>query len=197
MKIENLSVDLLIPYGKNAKKHPEKQVDQIANSIKRFGFNQPLVVDDKNVVVVGHGRLLAAKKAGLKEVPAVRISNLTKDEIKAYRLADNKLNESDWDMDLVIEELKGLDQAMVDLTGFDSGFGLSGLSDDFTLSDSEKSPFQQMTFTLADYQAEQIKKAIAEVKQTNEFKNFDAFENENNNGNALYLIILQWVEQKK
>ena len=119
MKIEILGIDSLIPYQKNAKKHPEKQIEQLANSIKTFGFNQPLVVDDKNVVVVGHGRLSAAKKAGLKEVPVVRVSNLTKDEIKAYRLADNKLNESDWDMDLVIEELKELNNELKDVTGFD------------------------------------------------------------------------------
>lgn len=106
------------PYAKNAKKHPDKQVKQIAASIKEFGFNQPIVVDSDNVVIVGHGRLGAAKLLGLNEVPVITV-NLTEEQAKAYRLADNKLNESDWDMDLVIGELKELSEPMLDLTGFD------------------------------------------------------------------------------
>ena len=82
----------LKPYEKNAKKHPKKQVQQVANSIKEFGFNQPIVVDKNNVVIVGHGRLEAAKLLGLKDVPVLTV-DLTEDQAKAYRLADNKLNE--------------------------------------------------------------------------------------------------------
>ena len=113
-----MQIDLLRPYDKNAKVHPKKQVQQIANSIKEFGFNQPIVVDKDNVVIVGHGRLEAAKLLGLTEVPTVQV-DLTEEQAKAYRLADNKLNESDWDMKLVVEELKGLSAPMLDLTGFD------------------------------------------------------------------------------
>ncbi len=118
MNISTLNVSEVKPYHKNAKKHPKKQVDQVAASIKEFGFNQPIVVDADNVVIVGHGRLEAAKQLGLEEVPVLTV-DLTEEQAKAYRLADNKLNESDWDMDLVIEELKGLEPAMIDLTGFD------------------------------------------------------------------------------
>lgn len=119
--MQNVSIEQLIPYEKNAKKHPKKQVRQVADSIKEFGFNQPIVVDKNNVVIVGHGRLEAAKLLGLKEVPVLQV-DLTEEQAKAYRLADNKLNESEWDMDLVIEELKGLNlQGFdVELTGFDS-----------------------------------------------------------------------------
>lgn len=112
-------ISLIIPYPKNAKQHPEAQVERIAKSIQAFGFNQPLVIDKNNVVVVGHGRLEAAKRLGLKEVPTIQV-DLTEEQAKAYRLADNKLNESDWDMQLVIEELKGLSAEMLDLTGFDA-----------------------------------------------------------------------------
>jgi len=105
------------PYEKNAKKHPKKQVQQIAESIKNFGFNQPIVVDENNVIIIGHGRFEAAKLLGLTEVPAIKVK-LTDDQAKAYRLADNKLNESDWDMDLVVEELKLISTQMIDLTGF-------------------------------------------------------------------------------
>ena len=111
-------IDEIKPYGKNTKKHPDKQIEQIANSIKEFGFNQPLVIDKKGVIIVGHGRYFAALKLGLKEVPAIKV-DLPEKKAKAYRLADNKLNESDWEMELVIEELKGLDNELIELTGFD------------------------------------------------------------------------------
>lgn len=113
-----MKIELIKPYPKNAKKHPKKQVQQIANSIKEFGFNQPIVIDGKNEIIVGHGRYEAAKILGLQDVPVIQV-NLTEEQAKTYRLADNKLNESDWDMRLVIDELKGLTPELLDLTGFD------------------------------------------------------------------------------
>lgn len=107
------------PYTKNAKKHPKKQIQQIADSIREFGMNQPIVVDKSGVIIVGHGRFEALKLLGweVKE-EWVKVVDLDEERAKAYRLADNKLNESDWDMGLVIEELKGLTDSMIDLTGF-------------------------------------------------------------------------------
>lgn len=113
-----LKLTEITPYKKNAKAHPEKQIQQIANSIKEFGFNQPIVVDKKRIIIVGHGRYEAAKLLKLTEVPVLEL-NLSEEQTKAYRLADNKLNESDWDIDIVIDELKDLDLKMIDLTGFD------------------------------------------------------------------------------
>lgn len=113
-----MNIDIIKPYSKNAKKHPLKQLKQVAASIKKFGFNQPLVVDKNNMVIVGHGRLEAAKLLGLTDVPVITV-DLTEEQAKAYRLADNKLNESEWDMGLVIEELKELSEPMLELTGFD------------------------------------------------------------------------------
>ena len=118
MKINQIKIQDIKPYEKNAKKHPKKQVEQVAKSIKEFGFNQPIVIDKKGVIIVGHGRYEAAKLLGLSDVPVIEVE-LTEEQAKAYRLADNKLNESEWEMDLVIEELKGLDDDMLDLTGFD------------------------------------------------------------------------------
>lgn len=112
------SVESIKPYNKNAKKHPRKQVEQVAASIKEFGFNQPIVVDKKGVIIVGHGRYEAAKTLGLAEVPVLEV-DLTDDQANAYRLADNKLNESEWDMQLVVEELKTLSAPLLELTGFD------------------------------------------------------------------------------
>lgn len=117
----------ITPYEGNAKKHPKLQVDQIARSIQEFGFNQPIVIDKNNVIVVGHGRYFAAKVLELEDVPVVKLAHLTEEQIDAYRLADNKLNESEWDMELVIAELQELDRKNYDIsiTGFDSDLLLS------------------------------------------------------------------------
>ena len=110
----------LKPYKKNAKKHNKEQVEQIANSIKEFGFTQPVIIDKNNCVVAGHGRILGAKKAGLKQVPTVTLEELTEEQIKAYRLVDNKLNESEWDFCLLDEELEILsDDIDMELFGFE------------------------------------------------------------------------------
>lgn len=110
----------LKPYKKNAKKHSKEQVEQIANSIKEFGFTQPVIIDKHNSVVAGHGRILGAKKAGLKQVPTVCLEDLTEEQIKAYRLVDNKLNESEWDTELLNTELSELwDIGEVDMGQFD------------------------------------------------------------------------------
>jgi site-specific DNA-methyltransferase (adenine-specific) len=117
LRIEYLPVDVLKPYSRNAKKHPDEQVEHIANSIREFGFRQPLVIDRDGVLVIGHGRLLAAKKLGLETVPCVRADDLTDEQVKALRLADNKTNESGWDFAALEEELNGL-EAEFDMAEF-------------------------------------------------------------------------------
>ena len=119
MEIVMRRVSDLIPYGKNAKKHDETQITNVANSIRRFGWQQPIVIDEGDVVVIGHCRLLAAKKLGLTEVPVTVASGLTVDEIQELRIADNKTNESPWDLGLLAEDIEGLD-----FDGFDFDFGI-------------------------------------------------------------------------
>lgn len=120
LNIKYMNIRDLKPYKKNAKKHNKEQVEQIANSIKEFGFTQPVIIDKNNEVVAGHGRILGAKKAGLKQVPTVCLEELTEEQIKAYRLVDNKLNESEWDYSLLDEELGILSEDIhMDLFGFD------------------------------------------------------------------------------
>lgn len=108
----------LKPYKKNAKKHNKEQVEQIANSIKEFGFTQPVIIDKNNCVVAGHGRILGARKAGLKQVPTVCLEDLTEEQIKAYRLVDNKLNESEWDNDLLKQSLEEIEEMNMEVFGF-------------------------------------------------------------------------------
>jgi len=120
MKIVEKKIGELKLYKKNAKKHSQQQIDLITKSIKEFGFRQPIVIDKNKEIIIGHARLEAAKRLGLKEVPVIDASDLTPQQVKALRLADNKLAElAQWDMGLVIEELKGLDDDLIDLTGFD------------------------------------------------------------------------------
>lgn len=111
-----LPVDELKPYENNAKKHPAAQVERIALSIQQFGFRQNLVIDKDNCVIIGHGRLLAAQQLGIEQVPCVRVEDLTEEQIKALRLADNKVAESDWDNELLDVELAGI--ADIDMSQF-------------------------------------------------------------------------------
>lgn len=133
MEIIELPIGYIKPYFKNAKEHPEKQIKKIANSIQKFGFNQPIVLDKDNVIVVGHGRYIAAQTLGMETVPTLTV-DLDEERAKAYRLADNKLNESDWDMEIVIAELKGLSLEMLDLTGFNENLILDTKEDKPDLS---------------------------------------------------------------
>lgn len=129
------------PYHKNAKKHPQKQIEQIAASIKEFGMNQPIVVDKEGVIIVGHGRYQALQHLGMPVTDEmIRVVDLTEEQAKAYRLADNKLNESDWDMNLVIEELKDLPEVMIDLTGFDKDLILEPDEKDDEVPDVPEEP---------------------------------------------------------
>ena len=125
-KCKNLKLFIKIlmscsPYVNNARTHDEMQINQIASSIKEFGFNSPIAIDNDNMILCGHGRLLGAKKLGLKEVPTVCLSHLTPQEKKAYILADNKIAlNSGWDFDLLkleFEDLKSVDFDL-SLTGF-------------------------------------------------------------------------------
>ena len=127
MEVVYLSPDDLIPYSGNAKQHPPEQVERIANSIKAFGWQQPIVVDKDKTVIIGHGRLFAAKELLLDKVPVVFADNLTEDQVNALRLADNKTNESAWDFGKLEEEL-----AELSIAGFDmSQFGFTD-PDDWT-----------------------------------------------------------------
>lgn len=117
-KIEQIKVDDLIPYVRNARTHSTEQIAQIAGSIKEFGFNNPILIDKDNGVIAGHGRLAAARKLKLESVPCVRLEHLTDAQRKAYILADNRIAlNSDWETDLLATELEELKDLGVDLEG--------------------------------------------------------------------------------
>lgn len=159
---------------------------------------RPIVVDNEFVVLGGNMRLRALQDIGYKEIPDTwvkRADELTEAEKQEFIVKDNVgFGEWDW-QELSNWDSEKLNEWGVDVIGFD--VDVNKLGEGFNLPDGDKAPFQQMTFTLADEQAEQIKNAIAEIKQTEEYKYAETMGNENSNGNALYLIIMQWAEQRK
>lgn len=129
-KIEMLSIGSLRPYPQNARRHSKKQVRQIANSINRFGFTNPVLISDEDEIIAGHGRVMAAKELGLLKVPAVRLSHLSPEERRAYVLADNKLAlNAGWDTEILAIELQALIDLDFDVTS--TGFSLAEI--DLTL----------------------------------------------------------------
>ena len=117
MNIESRLLADIVPYAKNAKKHDNRQINNVAESIKQYGFVQPIVIDRDGVIVIGHCRALAAKKLGMEEVPCVCVDDLTPEQVRKLRIVDNKSNESDWDLDLLADEIADLD-----FGDFDFGF---------------------------------------------------------------------------
>ena len=125
MNIQMMRLADLKPYAGNAKKHDEAQIANVMQSIKDFGVVQPIVVDKDNVLIIGHCRLIASKRLKLKEVPVVRLDDLSEDEAQKLRLLDNKLNESEWDFDLLAEQIPELD-----FTDYDIDWGIDLEDDD-------------------------------------------------------------------
>ena len=123
MKIENVPLEDLIPYARNARTHSDEQVAQVAASIREFGFTNPVLIGKDNDIIAGHGRVLAARKLALEKVPCIRLGHLSETQKRAYVIADNKLAlNSGWDEQLLAVELSELREVNFDigLTGFDA-----------------------------------------------------------------------------
>jgi len=123
-KVEVIAVSGLKERKGNPRTHTPEQVNQIANSIKRFGFVTPVLIDKDNVIIAGHGRVMGAKKAGIKEVPCVRVTHLNVDEVKAFVIADNKIAlNAGWDDELLRQQIEELSQ--IDIGHLEIGFDLA------------------------------------------------------------------------
>src|SRR3990167_8425834 len=185
------SVKELVPYARNSRTHSDEQVAQIMASIKEFGFTNPILTDGDNGIIAGHGRVMAAQRLGLEEVPTIELSHLTEAQKKAYIIADNKLAlNSGWDEDLLQLELIELDELNFDYSklGFDFDFNENEEVDEIEidLPTGDREPIRNMTFTVSEEQHELIEKAIKDAKL---YPLHDpAGINENSNGNALYYI---------
>jgi hypothetical protein len=186
------------PNPSNPRLIKDDKFHKLVQSLKDFpemAKVRPIVVNQDMVILGGNMRFKAMKEAKWKEIP-VEVVDWDEAKQREFIIKDNVgFGEWDWD-DLANNwDAKELDAWGLDLPGFD--LNADNLDTDFTLPDGDKSPFQQMTFTLADEQAEQIKNAIADIKKTEQYKYAETMGNENSNGNALYLIIMQWAEQRK
>ncbi|EEQ3937598.1 ParB N-terminal domain-containing protein [Escherichia coli] len=152
--MEYLPVGKLLRYAKNSRTHSDEQVEQLVNSIREFGFTNPVLIDEKNELIAGHGRLAAAEILEMDKVPAIRLSNLSEKQKKAYRIADNKLAlNAGWDMQLLAEEVKALmdDDFDIDLLGFNDAELDEMLSDEQPQEeDDNSSPVVQIKYLAID-----------------------------------------------
>ena len=124
MRVEMIEIERLIPYARNARTHSDDQVAQIAASIREFGFTNPVLIGADDGIIAGHGRVMAARKLGLAEVPCIRLGHLTDAQRRAYVIADNRLAEkAGWDLAMLAAEIEDLrlEGFDIDLTGFDAG----------------------------------------------------------------------------
>ena len=151
MKIEQVKLDALIPYARNSRTHSDAQVAQIAASIKEFGFTNPVLIDETGSIIAGHGRVMAARKLAIADVPSIRLTHLTEAQKKAYVIADNKLAlNAGWDDEMLAVELTDLkDMGFdLDLTGFSTDeieallapVGTEGLTDEDSVTEVPEAP---------------------------------------------------------
>ena len=199
------------PSNRNTNKHTQEGMELLENSINKVGVIESISVATDGTIISGHARKEIFDKQGkipkeikleANEYPVILtdIENNTKQYFEAQILANTTANKN---FDLDIEEIEliseefdiDIEEVGVEVEEYTTDS--DDFSTDFSLPDGDKAPFQQMTFTLADEQAEQIKNAIADIKKTEEYKYCETKGNENSNGNALYLIIMQWAEQNK
>jgi len=193
LQIEYVPLSEIKPYKRNAKTHPQEQIEQIKNSMKEFGNIDPIGVWHDEIVE-GHGRYEALKQMGVKEIPIIRLDDLTDEQRRAYSLTHNKLTmNSDFDLALLDTELTEIETIDMTLLGFDEPITGDDFGTDFELPDGDKSEFCQVTFHVHENQKEFILGVCDSVK--GQIK--ETFGNPNENGNALYEVCKQWAELKK
>ena len=196
VQLETIAIDRLIPYARNSRTHSDEQVAQVAASIREFGFTNPVLIDGEGGIIAGHGRVMAARKLGMADVPCIRLAHLSDAQKRAYIIADNTLAlNAGWDEEILALELldlRGEDFALP-LSGFTSeeleqifsAFDVSPLGEMPQMPSGDRQPFQQVTFTLHDTQAEQVQAAL---KAARNIGPYIGSPNQNGNGNALARI---------
>ena len=203
------TIKQLIFDDKNFNKGTQYGKSLMEKSLSKFGAGRSILIDKNNRIIAGNKTTKNFAELGLEKVTIVDVSgdtlvavrrndiDLDTPEGREFALADNQTAKVNIDFDFGTLEAE-LDEGVLEDWGIDVGVLLDEeFGEEFSLKDGDKEPFQQMTFTLADEQAEQIKNAITDIKTTEEYKHCETLGNENSNGNALYLIIMQWAEQRK
>lgn len=189
LKVQYWPIDDVKPYPNNPRNNDDA-VEYVANSIREFGWQQPIVVDTDSTIIAGHTRLKAAKMLGMETVPVVVADNLTPAQVNAYRLADNKVAEAaTWDMEALAVELEGLevdfDMTMFD---FDAGISIDGFGEDFELPDGEAPEFKTVSLHMTAEQYELFEEMQEQVDASGEDGNMAA--------RQVCEVIRQWQAQR-
>jgi hypothetical protein len=197
MEIKNVKISKLTGYHQNNKKHPQEQIDELKKSLTAFGFIQPIVIDKENVVIIGHGRLEAAKQLAFKDVPAVQLENLTEEQVRRLRLLDNRLSDlGEYDIDNIMFELDDLDDPELNALFKDI------IPDEQLPEDEEKTGdrneekekgLEDLVIVVTQPQRAAIETALEEAKKVP----FSDAENNNPNGNALYIMAAHFLTKQK
>jgi len=195
--METIAISKVRPNSENPRYIKDEKFKKLVQSLRDFpemANVRPIVVNKEMVVLGGNMRLKAMQEAGWSEVP-VQVVDWSEEKQREFIIKDN-VGFGEWDWDELANTWNSVE---LEDWGLDSWQNMDDIdtTDEFTLPSGDKEPFQQMTFTLADEQAEQIKNAIADIKGTEEYKYVETMGNENSNGNALYLIVMQWAEQRR
>lgn len=192
MKIEKIKIEDIKPYENNAKLHPPEQIEQIKKSIKEFGNNDPIAVDENNEIIEGHGRYLALKDLGYKEIEVIRLNHLTEEQKRAYSLIHNKLTmDTGFDFNILDAELTYINEINMSDFGFeDEEINEEDFETDFNLEIRENLDTRFMTLSLHKNQFNFIKECLERVKN-NKVKEFDGA---SESGNLLYEIVRQYLE---
>jgi len=191
--MEKVKISKVVPNENNPRFIKDYKFKKLVKSIQDFPEMlklRPIVVNKDMVVLGGNMRLKACKEAGLKEVYILKADELTEQQQREFIVKDN-VGFGEWDWDILGNEWNSV---QLEDWGMDNWQNIDDIetSDEFSLPEGDKEPFQQQTYTLADEQATEIKNAIADIKKTDQYKYVETFGNENSNGNALYTIILEW-----
>lgn len=193
-------------YNPRKKLTPEdKEYQKIKRSIEEFGYVDPIIINKDNTIIGGHQRVTVLKDLGYEEINVIQI-DIDKTKEKALNIALNKITGS-WDYAMLGDLLLDLDAENYDLeiTGFDldeiedlmAPIGVDKYGEDFFLQDGDKEPIITMSITFSDDQARIINEAISKMKKTERYKNYEDEHNKNSNGNSLFLVVEEWLEQRK
>lgn len=211
MKDETINIEELIPDDQNANKGTERGGELIYNSFQHYGAGRSILVDKDNRIIAGNKSTVGAKKAGIQKVRIIETDgselialkrtdvSLDDPDGRGMAIMDNRTAEVNMEIDIEVVQKHAEEQGIdIEEWGYDAPPSLDNMEtgEGFELPSGDRAPFQQMTFTLADEQAEYIKNALADVKKTEEYKYMETMGNENGNGNALYLLITKALAEQ-
>ncbi len=197
MEITKVRIEDIKPYENNAKLHPQDQIDQIKKSILEFGNNDPIAIDENNIIIEGHGRYEALKQLKYKEVECIRLSHLTEEQKRAYILVHNKLTmNTGFDFNILDSELAEIINIDMEQFNFEiPDIDIDALGTDFELPNDDKPQTRTITLSLAEEQYEIAMKCIDYITDNGLIAH--DYNNANKKSNALFEVVYLWAEQKK